>query len=581
MNAAQFQFTDYVMVVGYFAIVIAVGLYFRGYMRQAKDYFTGGNQVPWWLAGISYYMTTFSAFAFVAYGEVAYLYGWVAVTISWVAVPACLIAAFWIAQKWRRARVSTPVEFLETRYSPFFRQLFAWTGFPLRLADNGLRIYSLGVFVSVAAGLDIMAAVIVSGLVLLAYTFMGGLWAVAVTDFVQGIVLFVALLIIFPLAFVQGGGFEYLVANAPSVDYLSLWNSPYSLAYVLATFVLIALNYNAGWGLVQRFYSVKDEKEARKVGLLAAGLHVIGPPIFYLPLMLTRDLLPALESSRYVYVAMALELLPVGMMGIVITAMIAATMSSLSSEYNVLASVATRDIYSRLFKRDANERHLLAVGKLFTILIGLVIMGVGVIVVLYPDTPLFSMMVTIFGVAVAPMMLPLLGGLVFPQLTLRGATFGFVVGLIVGFSTLGIQTMYLPTLDGIDPEWITFQFGAYAIFINVGTTILAMAAWTLIETKNPAETSRIDAFFARMRTPLSADEIAPSTDETAPSPFFIAGAAVIGIGVLLLVSFFTLSTTGRWINLGAGLALCLVGWLFYRKRPSAAALAREKERSTV
>jgi hypothetical protein len=99
---------------------------------------------------VSYYMTTFSAFAFIAYGEIAYLYGWVAVTWVWTAIPACLVAAFWIAPLWRRARVFTPVEFLETRYGAWFRQLFAWSGFPLRIADNGLRLYSLGVFVAVA-----------------------------------------------------------------------------------------------------------------------------------------------------------------------------------------------------------------------------------------------------------------------------------------------------------------------------------------------------------------------------------------------------------------------------------------------
>src|SRR5690606_8693845 len=206
---------------------LAIGVYLKRFMRQAGDYFTGGRRMPWWLAGVSYYMTTFSAFAFVAYGEVAYLYGWVAVTLGWVSVPACLVAARWTASRWRRARVDTPVELLEARYSPFFRQLFAWSGFPLRIADDGLRLYSLGVFVSVAMGMDIFWAITVSAVVLLVYTFLGGLWAVAVTDFVQGTVLFLALLIIFPLALVRGGGFDGLLESAPSAGYLSAFNPPY------------------------------------------------------------------------------------------------------------------------------------------------------------------------------------------------------------------------------------------------------------------------------------------------------------------------------------------------------------------
>jgi solute:Na+ symporter, SSS family len=565
MPQAQLQGVDYVVIAGYFILMVVIGLYFRRFMLQAKDYFTGANQVPWWLAGVSYYMTTFSAFAFIAYGEIAYLHGWAAVTLVWTAVPACLVAAFWIAPLWRRARVLTPVEFLETRYSHSFRQLFAWSGFPLRLADNGLRLYSLGVFVAVAAGMNIITAIAICGLVMLAYTFLGGLWAVAVTDFVQGVVLLLALLIIFPLAYHAGGGFSGFLNNMPTDGYLNLFNAPYTWVYILGFAVLIMLNYNAGWALVQRFYSVRDEKEARKVGLMAAGLNVVGPPLFFLPVMLSQHVLPPLENTRHAYVSMTLELLPVGMVGIMITAMLAATMSSLSSEYNVLASVATKDIYNRLFHRAADEKRLLLVGRIFTAAIGLVIMGIAIVVTFYPDSPLFSVMLTIFGVAVAPMMLPLLGGLMFRQLTLRGAVCGFVVGLNVGFTTLGLQRLYLPTVPGLDPDWITFQFGAYAIFINVGVTALAMVLWTWFEQKSPKEQERIDLFFARLSEPVEASG-EPLPRQGVPSPFFITGLVILGIGVLLLgVSLFEETTLGRWINVAAGLVLLLSGYLLYRK----------------
>lgn len=564
---------DYIVLVSYFIVMVAIGLYFRRFMRQAGDYFTGDGQVPWWLAGTSYYMTTFSAFSFVAYGEMAYLYGWVAVTLGWVSVPACLVAAFWVARQWRRARVSTPVEFLEQRFSPFIRQLFAWTGFPLRIADNGLRLYSLGVFVSVAVGMDIIQAIVISAGVLLAYTFVGGLWAVTVTDFVQGVLLYLVLLIVLPLALFRTDGISGLLRNVPEDGYLHLANPPYTWAYVLSFFVLILLNYNAGWSLVQRFYSVKDEGEARKVGLLAAGLNVIGPPLFYLPVMLTRDILPQMENTRYAYVSMSLELLPAGMMGLMLTAMFSATMSSLSSEYNVMASVATRDIYSRIFRPDASEEHLLTVGKVFTVLIGMVILGVGIVVAMKPDTPLFSIMVTIFGVAVAPMMLPLLGGLLFPQLTRRGATLGFIVGLIVGFFTLGLQKYYLPKLAGLEQDWITFQFGAYAIFLNVGVTVVAMVLWTVWEKKDAKETERIRAFFTRMEVPTEAERSAQNRGP-APSPFFVAGLGVLAMGLVLIVAgLFAETDAGRWINSAAGVALVLGGGLLYRTKPSADVLS--------
>ncbi len=565
MEQAQLQFADYIVVLGYFAMMVFIGLYFRRYMIQAKDYFTGSNRIPWWLAGFSYYMTTFSAFAFIAYGEVAYLYGWVAVTVVWTAIPACLVAGIWIAALWRRARVFTPVEFLETRYGSWFRQLFAWSGFPLRIADNGLRLYSLGVFVAVAVGIDIFMAIIICGIIMLIYTYLGGLWAVTVTDFIQGVVLLLALIIIFPLAWHTGGGFSSMLHNLPNEGYLSMFNGPYSWVYILGFTVIIMLNYNAGWALVQRFYSVKDEKEARKVGFLAAACNVVGPPLFFLPLMLTQHILPEMESTRYAYVTMALELLPVGMVGIMITAMLAATMSSLSSEYNVLASVATKDIYNRLFNQKAGQEKLLTVGRIFTAAIGLVITGIAIIVAIYPDTPLVSIMVTIFGVAVAPMMLPLLGGLIFRTLTLRGAVVGFIVGLATGFTTLWLQQSYLPA-QGLDADWLRFEFGAYAIFINVGVTAAAMYLWTLFEKKDPDEMTRIDIFFQQMEVPIEKTRPEDGSSNN-PSPFFITGLAIMGIGVLLLcVSMFESSVAGRWINVSTGIALSISGWLVYRKK---------------
>jgi SSS family solute:Na+ symporter len=335
--------------------------------------------------------------------------------------------------------------------------------------------------------------------------------------------------------------------------------------------VLILLNYNAGWATVQRFYSVKDERAARKVGLLAAGLNVVGPPLFYLPVMLARGLIPELETTRHAYVAVALELLPVGMMGIMITAMLAATMSSLSSEYNVLASVATKDIYNRVFDRAADDRRLLAAGRVFTAIIGAIVMGIAILVALYPDIPLFSLMVTIFGVAVAPMMLPLLGGLIFRSLSLRGAMFGFIVGLVVGFTNLYLQQRYLPSLPNLDAEWITFQFGAYAIFLNVGLTALAMFLWTVFERRSAAEKARIDEFFVRMDTPIEADRERSVATTKGPSPFLITGIAVAGIGtLLLLVSFFEATAVGRWANVAAGVTLVVVGALIYRGQKAAA-----------
>jgi Na+/proline symporter len=173
---------DYLVVAGYFAIVLCIGFYFRDKLEVAGDYFAGGNQIPWWLAGISHYMSSFSAFSFIAYAQMAYRFGLVAVTLFWVTIPACVLGALWFAKRWRRARVITPVEFLESRFNGFIRQLFAWAGIPMKVFDDALKIFATGLFVSVSAGFNLHAAITACGVVTLVYTFLGGLWALVVTD---------------------------------------------------------------------------------------------------------------------------------------------------------------------------------------------------------------------------------------------------------------------------------------------------------------------------------------------------------------------------------------------------------------
>ena len=112
-------------------------LYFWKRMRHVRDFFTGGNAIPWWLAGVSFYLTGFSAFTFVAYSEMAYRYGFVAVTLAWSSAVAMAVGTLFLAARWRRARIISPIEFLEARYNKQIRQVLAWAGLPLKVIATG------------------------------------------------------------------------------------------------------------------------------------------------------------------------------------------------------------------------------------------------------------------------------------------------------------------------------------------------------------------------------------------------------------------------------------------------------------
>ena len=226
----------------------------------------------------------------------AYRYGFVAVTLAWSSAVAMAVGTCsWLPAGGGHAIVS-PVEFLEARYNKQIRQILAWAGIPLRVVDDGLKIYATGVFVSVGMGYDLKMSIIVSGAVMLIYTFMGGLWAVVVTDYIQFIILTLGVVVLFPLVFAQVGSFGAL-ANGAQAGFLSPIGAPFSPLYVFAFYLLIILSYNGNWAFAQKFYSVRDERAARKAGMLAVGLKILGPPLFILPAMAARSLMPELIAA--------------------------------------------------------------------------------------------------------------------------------------------------------------------------------------------------------------------------------------------------------------------------------------------
>src|SRR5579885_2815707 len=246
MNSLHLTFPDYVVIVGYFLVVLWVGFYFRKHQEAASDYFAARRQIPWLLAGISHYMSSFSAFSFIAYSQTAYSYGWVAVTLFWVTMPACVLGGLIFARRWRRARVITPVEFLERRFNSALRQLFAWAGIPVKIFDDALKIFATGLFLALGVGMELKSAILLCGVVMVTYTFLGGLWALVVTDYVQFLMKMMAIGLLFPLAVWKAGGLRASLSGLPP-GFFHLSGGPYGWTYILGFTLLMIISYNGSW----------------------------------------------------------------------------------------------------------------------------------------------------------------------------------------------------------------------------------------------------------------------------------------------------------------------------------------------
>ncbi|MDR3724626.1 MAG: sodium/solute symporter [Terracidiphilus sp.] len=567
MTSLRLSASDYLVVIGYFVLLLTIGFWFKNRLKGVTDYFAGGNQIPWWMAGISHYMSSFSAFSFVAYAQMGYMYGWVSITLFWAAVPACLAGGALFARRWRRARVITPVQFLEMRFNGFLRQLFAWAGIPMRIFDDALKIFATGLFVSAASGISLFWSIVICGAVMVIYTYLGGVWALVVTDYIQFLMKVLAILLMCPLAFLAAGGARAAFRDLPH-GFLAPVNGPYGWPYLIGFALLMLVSYNANWALAQKYYSVRTDTDASKAAYFSAFLNFLGAPLMILPAIVGRHFLPDLIAQHRTadaYVLLVTQLLPVGMVGIIMAAMFSATMAAVTGDFNVIASVLTQDIYHRLIRPAAGERHLLIVGRGVTIGLGALTTVLSLWVVFTNQQSLFNLMVTVLGLFMAPTLLPLLTGLIWRRLNWQGAFGGFLCGLFAAATMLGLRTWWpgAATLFGS-----TYNFEGVSLLANTAATILGMVAGSICFHNPAPKIAEVNRFFDELSRPLERDEM---PEDTSNSVAPILAISTAGVGLLIAAAgLLSGSSAAREIDLCVGVFFAAISvifvWYSRRKR---------------
>ncbi len=561
---------DYVIILGYFVVVLLVGLYFNKRQTGIEDYFAGGHQIPWWLAGISHYMSSFSAFTFIAYSQIAYLHGMVAITLFWVTAPACAVGrsdfceAMAPGTRGDSGRVpGEEVQRLPTAVVCVGRD-------PVKIFDDALKIFATALILSTSVGIKLQTSILVCGIMTVTYTLLGGLWALVVTDYIQFLMKIAAMLLLLPLCLWQVGGFARGFHGLPP-GHLNFVGPPYGSTYLFSFLLLIIISYNATWALAQKYYCVPDERSASKAAYLSAALNLVGTPLMLLPAIIGRSLLPDLVAQHRTadtYVLLVLKLLPVGMVGIIVAAMFSATMAAISADLNAIASVLTRDVYFRLIRPGSTESTLVRVGRLSTLLLGAVIILLTIWIAVSHQSSLFQLMVTAFGLFLAPTMLPVLAGLTVRWLTWKGAVTGFVMGLCCGAATFAIKTWYLPSRQDLSADWINYKFEGIAIFLNIAATAVGLWLGSVIPSRDEEEARRIESFFKELDRPIAPSEIQMGGNDSA-RPAIGIGTAAVGF-LLALAGLVSSSAKARWIDIPLGLVLLGFGLNFFRSSTPAA-----------
>ncbi len=440
---------DYIVLALYVAGVFVIGGMFGKTIRTSRDMFAAGGRSPWWVSGLSGFMTMFSAGTFVVWGGIAYKHGFVAISISLCYGVAALATGWLLAGRWRATGVTTAAEFIELRFGRAALQFYTWTGVTYKMVTVGVALYSVAVLVSaliplpdgvpfrdpLTGNLSLMWAVIMFGGIVVVYTVIGGLWAVLMTDVLQFIVLTLAVAIVAPLILAHGsvGGIGGFLAKAPE-GFLSPTFGEFTWFFLAGWAAIHVFIIGGEWAFVQRFLCVPTERDARKSAWLFGALYLTSPVLWMLPPMVYRVINPHADPKE-AYILACREVLPPGVVGLMIAAMFSATASMVDSQLNVFSGVLTRDFYRGILRPDASEDRLVRVGRLLTMALGIVLIAIALSVPRLGGAE--NVVLSVTSLIVVPLLAPSVWGLLSKTIDGRAvwwtASVSFAAGAFVQF----------------------------------------------------------------------------------------------------------------------------------------------------
>ncbi|NWJ51437.1 MAG: Na+:solute symporter, partial [Bacteroidetes bacterium] len=373
---------DYIVIIIFSLLILSIGLSFsKTSGKDMRSFFSAGGAVPWWINGLSLFMGFISAGTFVVWGSIAYNSGWVAITIQWTMSAAGFLMGLLLAPKWHKTRALTAAEYISNRLGVNVQKSYSYIYLVVMIILTGVHIYAVSRILEVITGIPLYLSITILGTIVMLYTSLGGLWAVVVTDTLQFVILSAAALIVVPLSLNRVGGIQHMIASIPDKGFFNLSNGEYTWSFLIG-FMLYNFFYLSGqWSFVQRYTSVKTPQESRKVGWLFGTLYIISPIIWMLPPMAYHAINPHLSGlqNEGAYLLMCKEVLPSGMLGLMLISLVFATNSSVQGVLNISAGVITNDLYKNKFPQSS-EKKLMVVAKLSTLLFGIITIALALFV---------------------------------------------------------------------------------------------------------------------------------------------------------------------------------------------------------
>jgi len=567
------------LIIGfYFLFILAVGLAFRKLSKNTSDYFRCGGAMPWWITGTSAWMAGFTAWTFVGAAGRVYETGTLVLWVYYGSVLGYIIVYFYTSTRFRRTRKVTWMEAVRARFGPGTEQFYTWLKVPLQLLLAGISLNAIGVFMSIVFGMKMQATLISLGITVTVVAFAGGAWAVLASDFVQMFLVMTITLATAVLVLAQPaiGGLHGLLDKVPSYQFH--WSELERTQIVwlwIATQLWFKFSDANNIENSTMYLMAKSDRDARRMVLIPLIGSLVGPLIWFIPSMAATVTHPNLAAQfpnlkvphEAAFVAVAMDVMPKGLLGLLLCAMLGATLTSMDAGLNKNVGVFIRSFYRPLLRPNASEKHQLIASKISTIIFGSIIIGLAVEVDRIRTINLFDLTNLLAATLLMPMALPLIWGLFFKRTpgwsAWSTALLGFAVAMAARYLLTPQRVQHMvwnKSLTGheiTDLLLVTTTFGV----VLIGT------AWffftTIFYDATPAEQkARVEQFFADLRTPINASaEGIQGHDEVL---YRLMGSLCLVFGMfILLLTFIPNPPGGRLCFVFCGGVIFAAGCILY------------------
>lgn len=485
---------DYMIIVLSLVVSVGIGVRFSRGQKSTSKYFAAEGKIPAWAIGLSILATLVSSITFLAYPGEGFTTNWIRL-VQGLMVPIVLVfMIFTIVPLYRKVIGLSAYEYFEKRFG-YFARLYSSLGFMLaHFSKMGTVFYLLALALSSMMGIDTLTFVWILGAIIILLTLLGGIEAVIWLDVIQGVLLIgggiIALLIIL---FTAEGGPAAVWHTASEAGRIGF--GPFDWDFVHLTFWVMAINgifyaiqkYGTDQTIVQRYLTAKSDRDAVKASLIGVLLTV---PVWALFMFIGTGLFSFYELSGTplpegikpdaVFPYFILTQLPVGVTGLIISALTAAAISSLDSDINCLSAVLVQDFYGR-FRKRATDHDKLIFGKWMVLAAGLGALVVATIYVRLEGEGVLGIIFTLYAIFSGGIAGMFLLGLFSKRANKQGLYFGIAASvLFTGWAVLtsskigsGDGERLILDLGSLNFTQHKYMLGVYSHFVLFGVGWLA------------------------------------------------------------------------------------------------------------